>query len=91
MLGIFSPEPYTHFKPGWGAVLLGTFVASVFGLMGVVRIYYPDKASVPRTFPGGLEKELGGPGAVSVSQDIESGSIVVTDSVQQARRDETDI
>lgn len=68
MLGIFSPEPYTHFTPGWGAVLLGTFVVSVFGLMGVVRMYYPDKPSVPRTFPGGLQRELGGPGAVSVSQ-----------------------
>ncbi|THX99528.1 hypothetical protein D6D02_09165 [Aureobasidium pullulans] len=66
-LGIFSTEPYTHFQPGHGAVLLGTFIASVFVLMGVVRQYYPDKASVPRTFPGGLDRELGGAGAVPAS------------------------
>ncbi|THW82932.1 hypothetical protein D6D15_09916 [Aureobasidium pullulans] len=68
-LGIFSTEPYTHFQPGHGAVLLGTFIASVFVLMGVVRQYYPDKASVPRTFPGGLDRELGGAGAVPARSD----------------------
>ena len=67
ILGIFSPEEYTHFKPGWGAVLMGTFVASVLGLMAVTRVYYPDKISVPKTYPDGLEKELGGPLAVPVS------------------------
>jgi hypothetical protein len=69
-LGIFSTEPYTHFKPGHGAVLLGTFIASVFVLMGVVRQYYPDKPAVPRTFPGGLDRELGGAGAVPVSHGL---------------------
>lgn len=69
-LGIFSTEPYTHFQPGHGAVLLGTFIASVFVLMGVVRQYYPDKPAVPRTFPGGLDRELGGAGAVIVSLEL---------------------
>ena len=69
-LGIFSTEPYTHFQPGHGAVLLGAFVASVFVLMGVVRQFYPDKPGVPRTFPGGLDRELGGPGAVPVSRQV---------------------
>ena len=69
-LGIFSTEPYTHFKPGHGAVLLGTFIASVFVLMGLVRQYYPDTPAVPRTFPGGLDRELGGAGAVPVSQAV---------------------
>ncbi|CAD0115161.1 unnamed protein product [Aureobasidium uvarum] len=67
-LGIFSTEPYTHFKPGHGAVLLGTFIASVFVLMGVVRQYYPDKPAVPRTFPGGLDRELGGAGAARTDE-----------------------
>lgn len=67
ILGMFSTEAYTHYKPGFGAVLLGTFVASVFGLMAVVYPFYPDKPSVPRTFPGGLDRELGGPGALPVS------------------------
>lgn len=70
-LGIFSTEPYTHFQPGHGAVLLGAFVASVFVLMGVVRQFYPDKPGVPRTFPGGLDRELGGPGAVPVSRQVQ--------------------
>jgi hypothetical protein len=36
--------------------------------MAVVRVAYPDKASVPRTFGAdGLEAELGGPGAWRVS------------------------
>ena len=64
---MFSPEEYTHFKPGKGAVLLGTFVAAVFGLCAAVYPYYPDKPSAPRTFPGGLDVELGGEGALHVS------------------------
>ncbi|OCL07647.1 hypothetical protein AOQ84DRAFT_319649 [Glonium stellatum] len=69
ILGIFSPEEYTHFKPAWGAVLMGSFVASVLGLMAVTKIYYPDKISVPKTYPDGLEKELGGPLAVPARRD----------------------
>ena len=67
ILGMFSPEEYTHFKPGKGIFLIGCWVASVLGLCGVVSLYYPDKPSAPRTFPGGLDKELGGAGAVWVS------------------------
>jgi NADH dehydrogenase (ubiquinone) 1 beta subcomplex subunit 8 len=37
------------------------------GFCGVISLTYPDKPSVPRTFPDGLEKELGGAGAVRVS------------------------
>lgn len=64
ILTVFTPEEYTHFKPGWGLVLLGSWIASVFGLCGVVYLYYPDKPSAPRTFEAGLEEELGGKGAV---------------------------
>lgn len=70
ILGVFSTEPYNHFTIGWGAVLLGTFVASVFGLCGVVSVFYPDKPSVPKTYPDGLERELGGAGAWPVSGDL---------------------
>ena len=66
ILGVFSTEPYSHFKPGFGAVLLDTFVATAFGLTGIVSLYYPDKPSVLRAFPDGLERELGGPGGVQV-------------------------
>jgi len=67
LLAVFSTDQYTHFSPGWGGVLMGTFVLSVFGLMGAVYATYPDKPSAPRTFPGGLEEELGGAGALRVS------------------------
>ena len=43
---------------------MGCFMATVGALVGVVSVYYPDKPAVERTFPGGLEVELGGPGAL---------------------------
>ena len=72
ILGMFSPEEYTHFTPGKGIFLIGCWVASVLGLCGVVSLYYPDKPSAPRTFPGGLDRELGGEGAVIVSPFLDS-------------------
>ena len=45
-------------------MLLGTFVATVLGLCGVVSMIYPDKISVPKSYEDGLEAELGGPRAV---------------------------
>lgn len=46
---------------------MGTFIATVFGLCAAVKSVYPDKISVPKTYPDGLEVELGGKGAVPVS------------------------
>jgi NADH dehydrogenase (ubiquinone) 1 beta subcomplex subunit 8 len=66
-MGALSLHDYDHFTPGWGAVLMGGFIVSVLGLCGVVSLYYPDKISVPKTYEGGLEAELGGPRAVRVS------------------------
>lgn len=36
-----------------------------------MTFFYPDKPSAPRTFPDGLEKELGGPNTVSVSDVLQ--------------------
>lgn len=47
--------------------MVGTFVAAFLGVTGLVYLNYPDKPSFPREFEGGLERELGGPGAVRVS------------------------
>jgi len=71
ILGMFSPEEYTHFKPGKGVLLLGTFVATVLGLCAVVYQYYPDKPSAPRAFPGGLDIELGGEGTLHATSEEE--------------------
>ncbi|KAI9733153.1 MAG: hypothetical protein M1818_007271 [Claussenomyces sp. TS43310] len=67
ILGMFSLEEYTHVTAGKAFFQLGCFIAAVFGLCGVVATVYPDKPSAPREFEGGLEKELGGLGAVTAS------------------------
>ncbi|QUC21005.1 uncharacterized protein UV8b_05246 [Ustilaginoidea virens] len=64
VLGIFSPYEYTWTTPGRGLIMIGTFVAALMGLSGLVYLNYPDRPSYPREFDGGLERELGGPGAV---------------------------
>ncbi|KAL9013483.1 MAG: hypothetical protein Q9173_001823 [Seirophora scorigena] len=64
ILGVFSPHEYTHFTPRKGFVLMGAFVGAVLGLCGLVGLYYPDRPAVERTFEGGLDRELGGPGAL---------------------------
>lgn len=46
--------------------MIGTFIAVFLGVTGVVYVNYPDRIAYPREFPGGLERELGGPGAVRV-------------------------
>ncbi|KAI5781834.1 hypothetical protein EDC01DRAFT_231929 [Geopyxis carbonaria] len=67
MLGRFSPEEYTWINPAKGAAQIGMFIATVFGLCGVIYTWYPDKPAVPRTFPhNGLEVALGGKNAVPV-------------------------
>ncbi|EMC99310.1 hypothetical protein BAUCODRAFT_31628 [Baudoinia panamericana UAMH 10762] len=81
MLGIFSPDEYTHFTPAWGGVLWGCAAATFLTLCAVVYRYYPDVPATPRRFPDGLEKELGGPRAprapIALDDDasyIEGGS-----------------
>ncbi|GES57804.1 NADH:ubiquinone oxidoreductase kD subunit [Aspergillus terreus] len=64
ILGVFSPEQYTHVTARKGLFQLGAFVVTFLGLCGVVSLYYPDKPSAPKTYPDGLEKELGGAHAV---------------------------
>ncbi|KAJ5121160.1 NADH:ubiquinone oxidoreductase ASHI subunit [Penicillium bovifimosum] len=64
ILGVFSPEQYTHVSAGKGFLHLGCFVVAFLGLVGIVSLNYPDKPSVPKTYVDGLEKELGGPNAL---------------------------
>lgn len=60
VLTIFSPEEYTHVTGRQALARLGIFILAVVGLATGVSYVYPDKPSAPRTFPGGLEEELGG-------------------------------
>lgn len=64
---MFTTEEYTHVTSGKALIQIGVFATAVLGLCGAVYITYPDRPSAPRTFDGGLEAELGGPGAVRVS------------------------
>jgi NADH dehydrogenase (ubiquinone) 1 beta subcomplex subunit 8 len=67
ILGPLSLHDYDHFQPGWGGVLIGTFIAAVVGLCVATSFVYPDKISVPKTYEDGLEAELGGKKAFPVS------------------------
>lgn len=67
LLGVFTPHDYTHFSSSKAFGLFGFFLLGVAGICGVTYIYYPDKPSVPKTYEGGLEKELGGETVVIVS------------------------
>lgn len=66
VLGVFSPEQYTHVTSRKAFIQVGGFVAAFLGLCGVVSLFYPDRPSAPKTYPDGLETELGGRDAVSV-------------------------
>jgi hypothetical protein len=47
--------------------MVGTFIAVFMSVTGIVYLNYPDRPAYPRSFEGGLERELGGPGATRVS------------------------
>lgn len=82
ILGMFSPYEYTWISPGKGALQFGAFVLTFLGVCYMVKLSYPDRPSYPREFEGGLEKELGGKGAIRVSLDslctCESSKLILT-------------
>ncbi|KAK2072613.1 hypothetical protein P8C59_006955 [Phyllachora maydis] len=63
-LGMFSLYEYTWVTPGKAWLQIGTFVAVFLSVCYVSKLTYQDRVSYPREFEGGLEKELGGRGAV---------------------------
>jgi NADH dehydrogenase (ubiquinone) 1 beta subcomplex subunit 8 len=63
ILGVFTPEEYTHVSSGKALTQLGAFIGAVCTLAGTVYFFYPDKPSAPRTFEKGLDTELGGAAA----------------------------
>lgn len=64
---MFSLYEYTWVTPGKAWLQIGTFVAVFLSVCYVSKLTYQDRVSYPREFEGGLEKELGGRGAVRVS------------------------
>lgn len=53
--------------------MVGTFLAVFFSVSGVIYLNYPDRPAYPREYEGGLERELGGPGAMRVSDQASKG------------------
>ncbi|KAK5095176.1 hypothetical protein LTR70_003666 [Exophiala xenobiotica] len=62
-MGVFSLEEYTVMSGRMGVAMWTFFLGCVGALSFGVYATYPDRPSAPRTFEGGLEAELGGPGA----------------------------
>lgn len=50
-----------------GMAMWAFFLSCVGGLGFAVYSTYPDRPSAPKEYEGGLEAELGGPGALRVS------------------------
>ncbi|KAF2453475.1 NADH:ubiquinone oxidoreductase 20.1kD subunit [Lineolata rhizophorae] len=71
VLGILSTEDYQHFSQRRGLMLWGFTIATFAALMATVKMLYPDKPAAPRTFPGGLDEELGGQGALRARKEGE--------------------
>ncbi|KIH94038.1 NADH dehydrogenase (ubiquinone) 1 beta subcomplex 8 [Sporothrix brasiliensis 5110] len=63
-LGMFTPYEYTWTTTGKGLAQIGAFLAVFLAVVYTVKETYPDRVTVPRTFEGGLERELGGSGAL---------------------------
>ena len=61
---MFTPEDYNFYTSPQCFGLIGCFVAVFAGVIGVVKMYYPDRVAVDRGLEGGLDRELGGEGAV---------------------------
>lgn len=71
MLGVFSLEEYSQWTAGKAFRWFVGYFAATAAFAGVIYVYaYPQKPSVKRTFPDGLEAELGGQGAMLVSGQL---------------------
>lgn len=68
LMGMFSPYEYTWVTPRTALLQLGLAAAVFLSVVGIIKLGYPDMVAYPREFEGGLEKELGGAGAVRARQ-----------------------
>ena len=66
ILGMFAPEEYNHYTSPQCFALMGCSVLGFLAVFGTVYMFYPDRVSVSRGYEGGLDRELGGPGALHV-------------------------
>ena len=71
ILGLFSLHDYTHMSPGRAAIMWLGFFGCIGTLSYAVYATYPDRPAFPKEYEDGLDKELGGLGAVRVSSVAE--------------------
>ena len=64
ILGRFALEDYTHMTPSKALVMWGGFIGIVMALYFGTSLVMPDRPSAPREYEGGLDRELGGKGAL---------------------------
>ncbi|RMZ83129.1 hypothetical protein DV738_g1248, partial [Chaetothyriales sp. CBS 135597] len=64
ILGIFSLHDYTHMTPARALLCWAVFIGGVSTIFYTVKANLPDKPSYPKEYEGGLDRELGGAGAV---------------------------
>ncbi|KAK4462571.1 putative NADH:ubiquinone oxidoreductase 20.1kD subunit [Cladorrhinum samala] len=69
ILGIFSTYEYTWISPGKGLLQVGAFIAVFLSVCFGISLTYPDRVSYPREFVDGLERELGGAGAIRARKE----------------------
>lgn len=72
---MFALEDYNHMTTSRGLLMWAGFISAVLGLSYAVYATYPGKPGTPTEYPGGLDRELGGPGAVRVSRAHSSGAL----------------
>ncbi|KAH6847203.1 NADH dehydrogenase-like protein [Chaetomium sp. MPI-CAGE-AT-0009] len=82
ILGMFSPWEYTWIGTGKGLFQIGVFVAVFLSVCYGVKLTYSDRRSYPREFEGGLERELGGAGALRVRNCVYPSSSQLTMSIK---------
>ncbi|KAI5297444.1 Glycosylphosphatidylinositol (GPI) anchor assembly protein, partial [Ascosphaera pollenicola] len=68
ILTVFSTEQYTHYKPPKAFFLFGCAVAVFASSCGVLAALAPEAPFAPRTWDNNLEKELGGPLAMTAKR-----------------------
>lgn len=68
-LGALSPHEYTWTTMDKAWKQSASAVIAFFAVIGVVYMLYPDRPSYPKEYEGGLERELGGPGALRARKE----------------------
>jgi NADH dehydrogenase (ubiquinone) 1 beta subcomplex subunit 8 len=64
ILGMFSLYDYNHLSTARIGVMWLGFLSCIGALSYAVYMVYPDRPAVPKEYEGGLDRELGGMGAV---------------------------